>query len=333
VTDTHALQFVESDGRRADVSPTYCPKLWNSAFISQNGDVFKCCHATDARLGNIYEEALSTIWNGPRYLTERTRSLAGQLSCYDACTILDKARINVPSGADARPDYSALSQLHILFGEGCNIACVMCWQAHGDRAELSFERLIEHVGIEHVTTLKLQGGEPLKLKSCERYFRYAAARGKRLSFLTNGTLINEEWAALIAEHSDTIAVSLNAATKDTHESINRGSRWDDVLANIRRLRDVRDERRSRLKIVGHMTIIPTNVHEIGAFIEGFGSFGCDAANFGYSKAVPELLGRDPVLMHRTAAEVAAALEHSPAPERVELFRLRKLGLLREDPRS
>jgi MoaA/NifB/PqqE/SkfB family radical SAM enzyme len=306
---------------------TYCPKLWNSTFITKNGDVFKCCHATNTLLGNIYEQRLRTIWNGGAYLAERAKSLAGRLDCYDSCTILDKARVRMPPEIDEHCDYSSLAQLHILFGEGCNISCIMCWQPHGDRSQLDFSRLVDNVDIEHVTTIKMQGGEPLAIESLKQYFSYAAARGKRLSLLTNGTLLDADWAHKVVRHSDFLTVSLNAATRSTHEAINRGSRWEQVLGNIRQLRAIRDETMSKLAIIGHMTIIPANIHEIGLFIERFESFGCDGANFGYSMRVPAVLAEDAELRERTVAGIASALEKCAQPERVEVYRLGQLGLV------
>ena len=56
-----------------------------------------------------------------------------------------------------------------------------------------------------------------------------------MSVVTNGTLLDNFWINIIVEHFRLINISINAARRQTHEKINIGSSWDNVIGNIRKL--------------------------------------------------------------------------------------------------
>ena len=47
-----------------------CQDPWTGVVIGSNGDVAPCCHAPQ-RMGNLGEEELDAIWDGPRFRTFR----------------------------------------------------------------------------------------------------------------------------------------------------------------------------------------------------------------------------------------------------------------------
>lgn len=53
--------------------PTSCPRIYNSCAITATGDVLPCCNdwSRVRVLGNIREQSLASIWNGPAYQTFR----------------------------------------------------------------------------------------------------------------------------------------------------------------------------------------------------------------------------------------------------------------------
>jgi MoaA/NifB/PqqE/SkfB family radical SAM enzyme len=144
--------------------------------------------------------------------------------------------------------------------------------------------------------------------------------------LTNGTLIDDKWAIKIAAHSSFIYFSINAATKETHEYINRGSKWELVLDNIRKVGEARKSLSSGLKIVGHMTIVPKNVAEVPLFIRGFRELGFDKINFGYDWKVPFYLKCHPLVARRIGFEVRREMGRAQVPEEVRSYHLRLLGI-------
>jgi radical SAM protein with 4Fe4S-binding SPASM domain len=63
-----------------------CKFLWNELFISQSGDVAPCCIQGRPVVGNIHQQDLASIWNGPAMQTMRKRLLEGDpIPCCRDC--------------------------------------------------------------------------------------------------------------------------------------------------------------------------------------------------------------------------------------------------------
>ena len=310
-------------------SSTFCPRLWKDVFIDPKGDVYGCCHRKPAPLGNIHREKLEDIYNGPVISELRGKSLRGELECYEHCTLIDKTREVAPKVLP-KATFDGLKKLKIEFGELCNISCVMCPQDHKSRTVLSFEKLVENVDLGPFESINIQGGEPMAIAAAKKFYEYVVSKNKQPLFMTNGLLINDEWAEKIAMGSAFIYISLNAATAETHEMVNRGSKWDVVLKNIRKLRDARERNGTDLKILGHMTIIVENIHEIPLFIRDFEQFGVDQIDFGYDSKVPGYLSGNPFLRIALKRDIYKALRAVKDLSLVDLKRIRMLGLLAEE---
>lgn len=305
---------------------TYCPSLWTDIHIDQDGSVYCCCHNKPCVFDNIYEEKLSDIINNKIVQKFREKSLGGKLECFRPCILLDKERLGEPK-TTLKIDYPDLSRLQIVFGEACNINCIMCWQDSKRKLSLDVDKLIENVDIAPFKDIEIQGGEPLYIKSAIKFFDYAISQNKKISFYTNGTLMNDVWAEKIARHCKLMQFSINAATKETHEYVNRGSNWEKVLANIQRIRRTREKFDTEVKIRGHMTIVRESIKEIPLFIEKYREFGFDTINFGFDKGVTEYLRLHPVKKYLLKKRINEAINRNEDRSVIDTHRLRLLGLV------
>jgi radical SAM protein with 4Fe4S-binding SPASM domain len=308
-----------------------CSWLHDSMTITPGGDVYACCHHKPGIVGNIYDNTLEEIFNGDRVKAFRQQEIDGTLPCLKGCTLVQK---EIAKNDIDRDYHTELTGLGIEFGERCNIACVMCTQDHKNPLELDTETLIRNVTIpKSRRKVEFYGGEPLILKSAKRFFDHCAEAGARAGFITNGTAISEVMAAKIAKHCWSICFSLNAASRETHEAVNVGSRYEKVLRNIRRVIQAKKDLDGDVHIGGHMTIVEKNLLEIGQFIDKREEFGFEFINFGYDWRVPILLGKQPDLKARLATEVQAAVAHargrlkSNEQWRIQPQRLKSLGLV------
>lgn len=306
---------------------TYCPLLWGEVYIDPKGDVFACCHKKPAVLGNIHHEKLENICNNSIIRELRQKSLNGQLECFERCTIIDKEKErNAPRKTtfDYRSDPK---KLKIEFGELCNIGCIMCWQDHKSKTVLNHKKVIENVDLTPFESVDIQGGEPLAIADAKAYYEYVASQGKHPFLMTNGLLINDQWAEKIVLSSAFIHVSINAATAKTHEIVNKGSKWDVVLRNIQRLKASRQRHKTDFKIIGHMTIVIENIHEISLFIENFPQFGFDRIDFGYDTKVVGHLRANPFLRIALKRDIFKACRSLKDASLVDLKRLKMLQLV------
>jgi radical SAM protein with 4Fe4S-binding SPASM domain len=135
--------------------------------------------------------------------------------------------------------------------------CLVRYREPLDRhqASLGFERFKALVdALPELETVTLQGlGEPLMAPDLFRMIEYGAARGLRMGFNTNATLLTRATAErLVAAGLDWLHVSVDGASAATYESIREGSRFAKVERNVRSLVDVmrgRDAVRPRLALV------------------------------------------------------------------------------------
>lgn len=304
---------------------TYCHRLWDEIFINEWGNIYSCCHQRPCKFGNIKNIKLIDVVNCDKIKNYREKSLKGKLHCFKHCNLLHKRELlNLKSSSIV--DYSELKRIKISFGQGCNINCIMCWQNSKSKRNMDYKKIAENVDITPFESIEILGGEPLFIPSAKKFFDYITSKGKKVSLLTNGTLINKKWAEKIALHSDFINISLNAATKETHEFINRGSRWELVLNNIQKLHNAREVLKTNLHIYGHMTIVRQNLMEISMFIERFRDFGFDTIEFGFDFRVPFYLKLHPKKKRIIRLNVKEALEKCKDNSLVDTLRLQKLGI-------
>jgi len=307
-------------------SNTFCPLLWNSIFINKKGDVYPCCHSKPKIIGNIYDKPLIKICNDDIILGLRKKSLNGNLECFKECSILNKT--NIPSlNKNLLIDYSNLKHLKIMFGEKCNLDCIMCPYDSKNSLELDSKVLIKNVDVKPFRNVEILGGEPFFIKSAKEYFDYISSKGKKISLITNGTLITDKWAKKIVDNCSFIIFSLNAATKKTHEMINKGSNWENVLRNIKKIRKLKESTNSNCGIIGHMTLLKENLTEIPLYIKNFKKFGFDSINWGFDQKVPGYLASNPKLRESLKKKIQNELSKQKIPYKIDILRLKILKLV------
>ena len=309
-----------------------CPLLWNGFGINNRGDVFSCCHMIPPKLGNIYETTLRELANSPAALENRRASLEGKLKCLPSCNLINYEKEPVEP-QNEYTEYQKMSYLHLNFGHYCNILCVMCKiQIHRkkDRSILAPEMLIGNIDLSPFKEIVIQGGEPLFISECKKYLDYLGQIGKKYVLLTNGILIDGRMAYQLARDADRVVISINAATKQTHEFVNKGSNFDRVTSNIQKMIHAREREHTNLVLHGRMTLTTHALHEIPRFIRRYRGLGFDRINFGYDRAtVPEYLAQNPGFREQLSKHILDALKQAELAN-INLLRLEQLSLI---PRS
>jgi MoaA/NifB/PqqE/SkfB family radical SAM enzyme len=142
--------------------------------------------------------------------------------------------------------------------------------------------------------------------------------------MTNGLLINEEWAERLAKHAPEVPVSLNATTQQTYETIMVGAKYKKMRAAIEHLRSAKVRLDSPLQMRAHMTIVKENIREIPDFIGFARDLGFDSVDYGFDNVVPSHLERNPELFRDVQRRLPEAL-HDPGIE-VDVKTLKGLAL-------
>jgi MoaA/NifB/PqqE/SkfB family radical SAM enzyme len=204
----------------------------------------------------------------------------------------------------------------------------MCWQNHRDRQVISNNLIQDQVDWSVVEHVELQGGEVLAIKQAREFFIWLTQeKGKKVDLITNGTLINETWARNLVLGANWVAVSVNAASGKVHERVNRGSDFEKVATNIKRMTRLKRELGAELRIIYKFSIIPDNIHEIPDAIPIAADLGCDRITYGFDPTtIPAVLEANPDLQEslRQRLEEQILVGY---PIEIEQIRLQRLGLL------
>jgi sulfatase maturation enzyme AslB (radical SAM superfamily) len=287
---------------------TYCHLLWDSVFINFNGDVYTCCHYKPWKYGNIYNKNLSEVLKKSVLLKlYKFMSLHKCLFCSFDCTLIEELRKKVKPEDEMKTRHPG--RILLLCGELCNISCIMCPQDHRSKEVLDFEAAKKNIDWSQFYEIMLQGGEILAMKDAKKlYLWLTREQNKKADLLTNGLLVNDEWADHLVNGSNVIAISVNAATKETHNHVNRGSDFFKVVDNIKKMISLKSEKKSGVQIIYKYSIVPENVHEVAEAIVFAENLGCDQISYGYDLSVPDYIKKNENLRLDLKNRITSILE-------------------------
>jgi len=246
---------------------------------------------------------------GEKALEAREASLSGDLGCHQTCNLLSKAD-KATSITEAANWVPHLRKIHIEHHEFCNIACIMCYQLHQKKRRiLPNELLLKQIDFKSLDEVQIQGGEPLVHSECRRLIHHLIDDYHiPVTLQTNGLLITPSLADKLVAKGLEIMIAINAATKITHELVNRGSSFDRVLHSISILQEARDRFRSRFRIEGQMTLVRENIHELPDFISFAEQLNLDSISISWEQSIPEYLSANPDLFQQLHSKLREKLK-------------------------
>ena len=272
-----------------------CLAAWDGAAVHFGGDVQACatlCYSDCSGsliLGNLAEQSLAEILDGPRARELRRRLLEGDLDadlCCHHCDRLDtcnlygdpvdgrasRTGILEAGSAHARHDLAPtpLRRLELCLTDLCNMRCEMCPLTHGrvsprgmaSRGFLPVEMLESCLrdingplaGAPEVGVWLHWIGEPLLHPELQRIIDCVAAAGERfrLHLVTNAIGLGPELcdALLDMPGRHSVSASLNALTDGTYQRVNGSQMRDRVYGNLMHFLD----RRRRLGLEDSWTV-------------------------------------------------------------------------------
>ncbi|XHF22560.1 radical SAM protein [Corallococcus interemptor] len=125
-------------------------------------------------------------------------------------------------------------------------------------------------------------GEPLLYPHFDDIIDLCMAHGVWLNLTTNGTFPRRgarAWARRLVPITSDVKVSWNGATKQTHEAVMPGTRWEQVLENLRQFLAERDvharEGGHRCRVTLQLTFLESNVGELADIVRLAADLGVD----------------------------------------------------------
>ncbi len=183
-------------------------------------------------------------------------------------------------------DVPPLTSFYLYLTTSCNLRCRHCWVAPsfspgkpvpGEYLDVGLlRRAVAEGKALGLRSVKLTGGEPLLHPRFVEIVDFLSAEGLEVLMETNGTLLNDNLARYLREHTRLtfISVSLDGATAEVHDAFRgvEGS-FESALRGLEVL--VSSGHRPQVIMCPHRG----NVHQIEAMVELAGRMGAGSVKF------------------------------------------------------
>ncbi|MHB9154098.1 MAG: tetratricopeptide repeat protein [Endomicrobiales bacterium] len=228
--------------------------------------------------------------------------------------------------------------LTVTLTSRCQLNCRMCevrrqWKEPWDLPEKTAREVMElFPSLEYVTW---SGGETFLYAHFKELFEKAARYpGLRQEIVTNGHLIDDDWAQRLAGNKVTLIYSIDGFTPESYESIRRGGRYDELLKSLERIRAWRDRvDGSGLYLVLNFVVMKSNVRQLEHLMDFAARYGFKEVRLAEVKFVED---EENIFLHRDREALAYINGLMPrlaaqARERKLVFRRWFLNLERFGP--
>ncbi len=264
-----------------------CMQMFRFAFVGMGGEVHLCCpHMVhNIPCGNLIDNTWEECWNSSVAKIMRL-SLINKTFCFcdkTQCILFHEENEIETREEEYENDYKIKSlpipkELVLAYEDSCNLACISCRKGFKFKPKeqenrilnLCTERLKEVA--RKVEKLTVSGnGDPLFSEFYRKLWMRQdenELQRKNISLITNGLLFNEtNWKRIEGLYENiNLDISIDAATKETYESIRIGGNFDILSKNLKFIGELRkSEKISHLMI--RFVVQKKNYLEMVKFVE------------------------------------------------------------------
>lgn len=164
------------------------------------------------------------------------------------------------------------SEIRFEVTNKCNARCIMCPREKMSRKQGVldvglYKRVLDEASAAGAGQVSLENyGESFLDPHIFERARYAKSKGLEVYSITNGSVFDDAKLRDLVDLFDKIRISIYGVTKGTYEKIHKGLLFETVRDNIGRLFDIRDQRRSKIKVELYFLLLKENEHEMKDFI-------------------------------------------------------------------
>ena len=275
-----------------------CKHPWTHFEVNNpNGDVTMCCN-NDTVLGNVNDDKIADVWNGDKFSRIRKRMVdeGAHAFCPHTCPVLQGGKkyenldwyedldIDGPIRENAEKNELEYEEqktvletkprwVRFTYSYACNLDCYHCYQREDATQRLKLSTDFMDQLPEYVETAQIVypfGGEPFFFSPVIDFLAtHNTNTETRFLLITNATLLTDKVFDILERLPiSTMAVSLDAANAASFDALRvrgRNANWDQVVANLRRIADLRT--RKDFEFTVSMTLNSVNALEIEDFVD------------------------------------------------------------------
>jgi sulfatase maturation enzyme AslB (radical SAM superfamily) len=293
----HLESLMRPGDPRYDLTDKFCAIPFEQLHVLENSATLCCASWLPISSGNLYKEKWEDVWNSPASQAVRESIHDGSYRYCNKTTCPRIQKNDMQSGAEvAKRSHTWMKiveekltslphgpqDVNLAYDRTCNLSCPSCrtekYAADGGTRRhydaLQQEKILPMLR-EAKSVFITGSGDPFASKNFRRLMEQLGADGYpdlRFRIMTNAMLLTErEWERFPALHGrvQSLQISIDGVSPETHEPLRRGSRWSVMQDNLRFA--------ARLKREGlveqlHLsfTVQTLNYHELGE--------ACDLAN-------------------------------------------------------
>lgn len=271
-----------------------CYAAHTSMVFDSIGRVRVCCGNHEFILGDIRQERLDDIWNGPRVgrIREALKEYDLSLGCaicegkIAAGVMEDHSLRSTQLIAQKFEDFPVEAEApfrpkHLEFhlSNKCNLQCVMCFGEFSSTIRARRDKLPPYLPaygdeffadlrkyLPHLEAAQFLGGEPFLIPEMYRVWDMLIEDEltPACHVTTNGTVFNSQVERVMDKLPISVSVSMDGVTAKTFETIRVGAKFERVLGNFRRFKEFC---RSRGRYIGiNFTLSRLNRQEFVDFL-------------------------------------------------------------------
>ena len=171
----------------------------------------------------------------------------------------------------------------VVLTSRCNINCIMCERRANNFTlpKIVVEQVVEF--FPYLDSIMWQGGEVFLVDYFKELFQKAARYPHLMQEInTNGLLITEDWAQIIAQANVRLILSIDSTDKFIYEHIRRGAKFETLIKNLSLLREARNKHgKNGVTNIINVVVMRSNYQGLSAFIDFALEYGFSSINLMY----------------------------------------------------
>lgn len=189
--------------------------------------------------------------------------------------------------------------LMVVLTTRCNVGCVMCSRSKltGPDKTFAFDTIGQVRSLfPYLEAIDWQGGEVFLVDYFKDLFLEARAHPNiDQSIITNGLLINQEWAEIFADSRVNLTFSIDAVTKHKYESIRKGAKFERLIESLEIINEMNKKCGNSIQLHINTVVMRSNYKELYLFPDFCQKYGIKHLRFDFLR--PDVTPEEDILIN------------------------------------